>query len=171
MKAKLTPIAPAEFAEGPFKLIGSEWMLITAGSLKNFNMMTASWGGLGHLWNLNVSFVFVRPQRYTFQFMESHEFFTLSFFDDAYHDALVFCGTKSGRDYDKVSSTDLTPASSAHNSVYFQEARLVMECRKLFYTDLNQGVFVDRALDEQVYPNRDHHRMYVGEIVNLLVKS
>lgn len=84
-------------------------MLVTAGNAEKFNMMTASWGGLGFLWNRPVAFVFIRPQRYTFDFVERNEGFTLSFFGEEYRKVLQLCGTKSGREIDKVAETKLTP--------------------------------------------------------------
>ena len=123
-------ISPNEIRDNPFKLIGKDWMLVTAGDKSKFNTMTASWGGVGILWNKPVAFTFIRPQRYTFEFTEQGEYYTLSFFDEEYRKALNFCGTKSGRDYDKVKETGLTPVFS-EDAPYFGEAKLVLVCKKL----------------------------------------
>ena len=101
MTEKLKEVKPSDLTDNLIRLIASDWMLVTAGNRNKFNTMTANWGGMGYLWNKNVVFVFVRPERYTYEFMESHEGFTLTFFDDRYRDALNLCGTKSGRDCDK----------------------------------------------------------------------
>ena len=103
-------INPKEIVESPFKLIGDDWALVTAGDREKFNTMTISWGGVGIMWGKPVVFTFIRPQRYTFAFMENGDRYTMSFFDEKYRDALKFCGSKSGKDYDKVKETGLTPA-------------------------------------------------------------
>lgn len=160
-------ISIAEFRENPFTLIGEHWMLITAGTLERFNTMTASWGGLGHLWDRHVAFIFVRPSRYTFEFLEQHPLFTLSFFDSSWRDALMFCGTESGRHVDKVKKTGLQPAATDRGGVYFAQARLVIECVKIAFTDLNPRHFLEPDIME-FYEAPDYHRMYVGEVVRIL---
>lgn len=163
----LQPITVYELTDNVFQLIDRDWMLITAGPPGHFNTMTASWGGLGELWNRPVCFCFVRPQRYTFQFMEQYSTFTLTFFDERYRAALNFCGSRSGRDVDKAAATGLTPVPGETGAVYFAEARLILECRKLYAQDLDPAGFLDLTLREQVYPHRDYHRMYVGEILHV----
>jgi flavin reductase (DIM6/NTAB) family NADH-FMN oxidoreductase RutF len=169
--ANFREIKSEQITDNVIKLIGKDWMLITAGKMDNFNTMTASWGGLGNLWNSPVCFCFVRPQRYSFLFMEREENFTLTFFDEAYRKALTFCGTKSGRDVDKVAETGLTPLSGTTGAVYFEEARLVLECRKLYTQDLLAENFVDASLVKAHYAAGDFHRLYVGEIVRCLVRE
>ena len=121
-----------EINENAVKLIGKEWMLITAGNMENYNTMTASWGNIGFLWGKPVATIYVRPQRYTLEYIEREECFTLSFFPEQYRKALNICGTKSGRDTDKVKEAGLTPYSPSDGIVSFKEARLVMKCRKLY---------------------------------------
>ena len=142
---------------------------VSAGELADFNTMTASWGAMGELWHKKVGFGFVRPTRHTFKFMEESDTFTLTFFDEKYRDALKFCGTKSGRDVDKMAATGLTPVPSKCGSVHFAEARLVIECRKLYVHDLDPAEFLEAAIEEE-YPEKDYHRMYIGEIVRCLKK-
>lgn len=144
-------------------------MLITAGTPDNFNVMTASWGGLGVLWGKNVCFVFVRPHRHTYKFMETNQHFTLSFFSEKYREILNFCGKNSGRDLDKISATGLTLASEDGQGVYYKEARLVLQCKKIYYHDFNPENFKDSDIDSH-YPNNDYHRLYVGEIEQTLAK-
>jgi flavin reductase (DIM6/NTAB) family NADH-FMN oxidoreductase RutF len=170
MPDALIEISPYQIADNPFKLIGKDWMLIAAGELGSFNMMTASWGALGELWNTRVAFCFVRPQRYTFPFMERAVIYTLNFFDESYRPALDFCGNRSGRDVDKAKETGLTAIAGAGGAVQFAEARLVLECRKLYAQDIDPARFVDQTISPQTYPARDFHRMYVGEIVRCLAK-
>ena len=101
-------IAPKDIDKNVIKLIGQDWMLVTAGDQEKFNMMTASWGSMGYLWNKPVVMVFVRPQRYTFEFTEKKDEFTLSFFDEKYRHALNVCGSVSGRDVNKVQESART---------------------------------------------------------------
>lgn len=154
--------------ENVFKLIGSDWMLITAGTKESFNTMTASWGGLGVLWHKPVSYIFVRPQRYTYEFLEGNKSYSLSFFDEKYKKALSLCGTKSGRDIDKVKEAGLTPVVSDNGIVHFSEAKLVLECSKLYYQDIDPENFIDKSINE-IY-NNDFHRMYIGEITGIIKK-
>ena len=153
-------------ADNPFKLVGKDWMLITAGDRERFNLMTAAWGGLGVLWQRNVAFCFVRPTRYTFPFMEKSDCFTLSFFTDEYRTMLTFCGSKSGKDVNKVAETGLTPVFDGR-FIYYDQARLVLQCRKLYTHDLEPDAFLDPAITA-LYPLKDYHRMYVGEIFKCL---
>ena len=146
-------------------------MLITAGSLENWNTMTASWGQLGVLWNLPVAICYIRPHRYTFDFAEKSDYYTLSFFEEKYRPVLQFCGSKSGRDYDKAKETGITPISTDLQNVCFSEARLVLECKKLYSDDLKPEGFIDHMLVKKNYPKSDFHRFYIGEIVNALEKK
>ncbi len=171
MTHNFTTIAPTALRDNPFQLIGRDWMLITAGTTENFNTMTASWGGLGHLWNRDVAFCFVRPQRYTFGFMERAAYFTLSFFPESQRAALDYCGSHSGRDVDKIAATGLTPISDETGAIYFAQARLVLICRKLYGGDIVRAAFTDPTVPAEVYPKGDFHRMYVGEIVRCLIRE
>ncbi len=171
MQPEFREVAPELLTDNVIHLIAEEWMLVTAGPPDAFNTMTASWGGLGNLWGLPVSFVFVRPSRYTFEFMNRAAQFTLSFFPEAYHDALMYCGTHSGRDVDKMAETGLTPVVGAHDTVHFAEARLVLECRKLYAQDFERDGFVDHAVRQKVYGSAtDFHRFYVGHITRCLTR-
>jgi len=169
-KSTFRAVPPTAIRDNVFKLIDSDWMLITAGTLKGWNTMTASWGGLGILWNKPVAFCFVRPTRHTFGFMEKNDRFTLSFFTERYRAALNLCGTKSGRDTDKARATGLTPVAGRRGFTSFAQARMVLECRKLYFQDLNPKAFLDSAIIKN-YPKRDFHRMYIGEITRCLVKK
>jgi len=159
-----------EVPDNIFKLISKDWMLITGGTINSFNTMTASWGTFGELWNKKICICFVRPVRYTYKFMEKEDYFTLSFFTERYRKTLNFCGTKSGRDFDKIKETGLTPVESATGSVYFKQARLVFECRKIYIHDLDPTLFLDPKIHES-YPDKDYHRMYIGEVINCLMKK
>lgn len=163
-------IKPEDITDNIIKLIGRDWMLVTAGRPGDYNTMTASWGGAGFLWNKPVVFVFVRPERYTYGFMEREDTFTLSFFDGKYRKALSLCGTKSGRDTDKAAETGLTPVEAGNGSVTFSQARLVLECRKLYVSDLKEDKFLDGQIMEKCYDaaHGGLHRVYVAEITGVL---
>ena len=160
---------PAEtITDNPFKLFGVDWTLITAGPPEAFNMMTAAWAGLGVLWSKNVAFCFIRPQRYTYQFMEKAGNFTLSFFEEKYRSALDLCGNKSGRDINKAAEAGLTSGpGTLEGTTCFAEARLVLVCRKIHFQDINPQGFVDPSIAKN-YVQHDYHRMYIGEIVDCL---
>ena len=126
----LKPIDPKTLELNPFTTIGTEWMLLTAGNEDKHNTMTVSWGGLGVLWRKNVTYVLVRPQRYTMEFMDREEYYSLCVFDETYKPALKLCGTKSGRDIDKDKETGLTVMFD-QEAPYYAEAKLVFICKKL----------------------------------------
>jgi flavin reductase (DIM6/NTAB) family NADH-FMN oxidoreductase RutF len=157
-----------ELKENAVGLIADEWMLVGAGNEGGFNMMTASWGGLGEMWNKDVAVTVVRPQRYTYQFLEQNDLFSLSFFGDdkAVH---AVCGSKSGRDINKAAATGLTPCFE-HGTVTFEQARLTLICRKIYVSDVKPECFIDRSL-LNCYKDNDYHRAYVGEIIKVLVKE
>ena len=169
MNTELSPFDLYAIPDNPFKLIADDWMLITAGTPDRFNMMTASWGAVGELWHKKVCFVFVRPTRYTYEFVEKADHFTLSFFEEKLRPVLNFCGRVSGREMNKAAKAGLTPITGKTGSVFFAEARLVLECRKIYYQDLVPGQFLDVEIEAN-YPRKDYHRMYVGEIVNCLAR-
>lgn len=151
-------------------LFDEKWALITAGNKESFNTMTASWGGLGELWNKDVCFIFIRPQRYTYEFTEREEYFTVSFLPEEYRKALTFCGRNSGRDCDKVKEAGLTPAEF-EESMGFEESEITVLCRKLYHQDINPEGLADKAIDGTCYPDKDYHRMYIGEIVKVFTKE
>lgn len=161
-------IAVEELNFNPFTKIGTEWMLITAGDEKKFNTMTASWGGMGIMWNRNVVTVYIRPQRYTKEFVDANELFTVSFYGKEYRNALNICGTKSGRDCDKAAEAGLTPCFF-DGSTAFEEANMVFVCRKLYADLMPAENFLDKEIDQKCYPKKDYHTMYVAEIVRVLV--
>ena len=154
-----------------FTLIGEQWMLITAGTPEHCNTMTASWAGLGVLWGADVATCYIRPQRYTYEFIEKSDYFTLSFLGEAYRKQLALCGAKSGREVDKVKECGFTVYAGAGNAPYFQEAELVLVCRKLYYQDIDPAHFLDQGIDGKWYPQKDYHRMYIGEIVEAYQKK
>lgn len=160
-----------EITLNPMDKIANEWMLITAGNEKEgYNTMTASWGGLGCIWGKPVSTVYIRPQRYTKQFVDREEYYTLTFFPPEYKKALGYLGSHSGRDEDKVSKVGLTPVFG-EKSTWFKEANLVLVCRKMYQAPIKEEYFLDREIMEEDYPNRDFHDLYIGEIVEAYMEK
>ena len=162
-------ISAFELNDNIFKTIGKDWTLVTAGNEEKYNTMTASWGSLGIMWNKPVAFTFIRPQRYTYEFIENNEYFTLSVYGEEYRKALTLCGTKSGRDTDKAKETGLKPVFD-EKAPYFEQARLVLVCRKMYAQDLNEDSIIDESIKGN-YKDNDYHRMYVSEIVKVLVND
>ncbi|MBO5383919.1 MAG: flavin reductase [Ruminococcus sp.] len=161
----------SELSFNPFEKIGKEWMLLTGGNIDSFNTMTASWGQLGVLWNRNVLTCYIRPNRYTYDFVENGESFTASFFGEQYRSALAFCGSHSGRDCDKVKETGLTPAE-VDGCVGFEEADMVVVCRKLYNYDLQESGFISNdGIPEQFFSSDPYHRAYIAEITAVYVKE
>ncbi len=158
-----------EIKDNPFKLIADDWMLITAGDIKSFNTMTASWGALGELWHKKIAICFVRPTRYTFEFMNKADHFTLSFFDEKLRPVLDFCGRTSGRNVNKAKQAGLTPIETEEGAIYFAEARLVLHCRKIYADDIDAKLFLAPEIHD-AYPMKDYHRMFIGEVVRCLVR-
>ncbi|MCD8284475.1 MAG: flavin reductase family protein [Opitutae bacterium] len=162
-------IPVAEFTAHPFSLINRGWMLIAAGNREKFNAMTASWGGLGTLWNKPVAFVFIRPQRYTKEFVDANERFSLSFPPAQFRKAMSYIGTVSGRDENKIEKSGLTSAFDAAGTPYFEEAHTVLLCRKLYAQPMGEEFFLDGGkVVKSCYPLKDFHTLYVGEIEKVL---
>lgn len=163
------PVAVESLSDNPFKLIGKDWMLVTSGNASDFNTMTASWGGVGILWKKPVCFIFVRHSRYTYEFMENNDTVTLSFFPEEYRKALSYCGSHSGRDVDKCKETGLIPIELENGAMSFEQARLVLNCRKLYYQDIVADNFLSPEIAEN-YKDGDYHRVYYCEITQALQK-
>ena len=162
-------IDPKELDLNVFSAIGDRWMLITAGTVERCNTMTASWGGLGILWNKPMAIAYIRPQRRTKQFVDENEYFTLAFFSEAYRKQLALCGTKSGRDIDKVKECGFTVAAAGGGAPYFEEAELVLVCRKQMVMPMDPAAIPDEV--KETHYKGDYHDIYWGEIVEVLKKD
>lgn len=161
-----------QLADNGIKLIANDWMLVSAGTKEKFNMMTASWGGIGYLWNKPVAYVFIRPERYTFEFIESNEQFSLSFFGGEYKEMLSLMGSTSGRTSDKVAASGLTPYFTELGTPAFDQARITMECKKLYSTMMCEKAFLDKTIAERWYTaHGSMHKIYIAEIVNLWIEQ
>lgn len=164
MSKEFKYIKPDTLQDNFIKLIGSDTMLITAGNLKSFNTMTAAWGSMGFLWHRQIAVCYVRPTRYTYEFMEKNDWFTLCFFSKEHQRILDICGNTSGKNVDKIKETGLIPLESENGNIYFEQARLVFECKKIYADNIVPEKFIDKSI-EKVYPLKDYHRMYIGEII------
>ncbi|MEE1003452.1 MAG: flavin reductase family protein [Acutalibacteraceae bacterium] len=154
--------------ENFIKLVSDEWMLVAAGNEDNYNMMTASWGYFGEMWGKDTAVTVIRPQRYTKEFIDNEEYFSLSFYGDN-KDIHKICGKKSGRDTDKAKGSGLTPVFD-NNTVYFEQARLVVICKKIYCQKIEPECFVDKSIIDKWYDD-DFHYAYVGEIEKVLIKE
>ena len=149
----------------PVTLIGGEWALLTAGNKENgFNTMTVSWGHIGELWNKPTTVVYVRPQRYTKEFVDANDTFTLTFFDGNYMKELGYLGKVSGRDEDKIAKSGLH-VEMVDGQPTFEEASQVLVCKKLYHDTMKPENFYGTEEDEKWYLDKDYHTMYIAEIV------
>lgn len=164
--AETVIVRPEDFQVSPFELIGNQWLLLAAENEGKTNAMTCSWGGLGVLWKKNVAFVFVRRSRYTKEFIDRAERFSLSWFDDPGHKLLGYFGSVSGRDQDKIAKSGLT-LERRENTPCFGEATKTIICRKLYAQEQDMRLFADPAMEQNLYSDRDYHTMYVGEILEI----
>lgn len=161
-------VKPEELTVNPFRAIGSDWMLITAEQNGFTNAMTASWGGLGIMWNEPVATCYIRPQRYTREMVDDSEYFSLCFLD-GHRDALVLCGRESGRDGDKVERAGLTVIKDKA-APYFAESSLVIICRKIYRQKMLPECFLSPDIEGH-YPSKDYHIMYLGRVEECLVRE
>ena len=165
-------IDPRRITDNPIDIIGREWMLVTAGTDRRFNTMTASWGGAGYLWNKPVAAIFVRPERHTFGFIEQTGAFSLSFLGEEHKNVHKITGSKSGRDTDKIAEAGLHPVFTETGGILFEETRLGLECRVLYADTIEAGNFSDSSLAAQWYgPEKGgFHKMYIAEIIRAWTK-
>lgn len=163
-------ISVREVKENFVKLIASDWALLTAKDGAGCNPMTISWGGVGELWGKDTATVYVRESRYTKGLMDKEDHFSLCFFGGKQKEALAFCGSKSGRDYDKVKETGLTPVYD-EAAPYFKEATLVLICRKEARMAFDESCFTDKTIMPKMYSDHDMHHIYFGEIEKVLISE
>ena len=155
-----------EFTTDILSVFDKKWALLTAGDSESFNTMTISWGGLGTIWGKPVATVYVRTSRYTHDFMDANEFFTVSFYPEECRQILGVLGSKSGRDMDKMKESGLTPVQ-AGGSMSFKEAEVTLVCRKLFRQPLDVANMPEDVA-KAMYEGQAPHDMYIGEIVDII---
>lgn len=155
--------------ENAFNLVGKDWFLFTAEKDGKVNTMTASWGGIGVLWGKNVAYMFIRPQRYTKEFVDAADRLSISVLPNSFKKELGYLGSVSGRDEDKIAKSGLT-VNKYEDVPYFEEARLTFICKKLYAQNLEEGCFIDKDMIDKWYQEKDYHIMYVVEIEKILEK-
>ena len=163
-------IKPEELTKNPFHMIGKEWMLVTAEKDGKVNTMTASWGGVGIMWGKPVAYVFIRPQRYTKEFVDREDTFTISVLGKDYRKALNYCGTVSGKGSDKIKDAGLTPYYT-DGPAGIEEADMIMVCRKMYHDEIKPECFDAPENDVKWYPEKDYHTMYIAEVLKVLVRE
>lgn len=160
----------SELKFNPFDKISKQWMLVSAGDEKKSNTMTASWGGVGIMWGKPVVSVYIRPQRYTKEFIDQNEYFTLSFLSEEYRKSLNVCGSISGRNVEDKWKEAGLHAYYVDGTTGVEEADEIFVCRKLYAQEMTPECFTDKECDEKWYPSKDYHTMYMAEIVKILKK-
>lgn len=164
-------VGVTQIKENAVDLFKNRWALITAGKSDDFNTMTASWGALGELWGCDTATVYIRPQRYTREFVDREDYFTVSFYPQEMKNRIHgVCGSKSGRDTDKAKECGLTPDFS-EKAPYFKEAQIVLICRKMAKSKFEPDDFTDGDIDGKWYPQKDYHFVYYGEIEKVLISE
>ena len=155
-----------EFTTDIFEQFDKKWALLTAGTKDDYNTMTISWGGLGTIWNKPVATVYVRESRYTHDYMEKNDYFTISFYPEQYKQLLGVLGSKSGREIDKMNISELSP-KVAGDSMTFVEAEITLVCKKLFKQKLLPEN-MPKEVVSSLYADSDLHDMYIGEVVDII---
>ncbi len=162
----MVQIEPNELKQSVIDIIGKDWMLVSAASASGVNSMTASWGTIGFFFNKPVAVIGIRPERYTYEFVESATHFTLTILREGLRDALMVMGRNSGRDCDKVAMSGLTPATTPDGNPTFEEAKIVLVCRKIYAQTMGEEGFIDKSLVDQWYDEAHggYHKLYMGAI-------
>lgn len=164
------PIETKDMTQNPFELIGKDWMLITAKKDDKVNTMTASWGGVGVLWGQDVVYIFVRQSRYTKEFIDSSNEFSLTFFDPSqYRKELSYLGKVSGRTEDKIAKVGLTTAEE-DGIPFFEEANMAILCKKVGQYYIDPKGILDETVIPKWYADNNYHDMYIGKIEKVLKK-
>ncbi len=168
-----------ELSINPMNMFGKDWALVTAGNQADgYNGMTIAWGHMGCIFDRHTNHgkkmiptinVYIRPQRYTKQFIDHEELFTVSFFDSNYKRALGYMGSHSGQNEDKIEKAGLTPLFIDDTTSY-QEARMVFVCKKIYHSRLLEEGFESQEIIDQNYPKKDYHEMYMGEILKAYIQ-
>lgn len=158
-----------DLKKSPVEMIADDWALLTSGDISDWNTMTVSWGLVGELWGKDVVACFVRPQRYTYGYMEKNDIFTLSFFDGEYKKELGICGAKSGRDTDKAKETGFVPIA-ADGAVTFEQAKAVIVLKKIAVSDMDPDGFLDESIMKN-YANGDFHKIFVGKVEKVYINE
>ncbi|MGN0521977.1 MAG: flavin reductase family protein [Eubacterium sp.] len=160
----------SDIEENMVSLFRDQWALVTAGNSDKLNTMTVSWGAVGELWGMDMATIYIRPQRYTEEFLDKEDYFTVTFYPQEKKDILRLCGAKSGRDIDKVKECKLTPCFD-DKAPYFKEAKIVLICRKVAKSRFNPDEIIDKSIIDKWYEIRDFHYIYQGAVEKVLISE
>lgn len=156
--------------ENVVDLLNNQWALVTAGDENGYNTMTVSWGAIGELWGKDMATIYIRPQRYTEEFLDKNDYFTISFYPAEMKNQIHgVCGSKSGRDIDKAQQAGITPCFD-DKAPFFNEAKLVLVCKKTAKAKFDADSFIDDTIMERWYPQNDLHNIYYGAIEKVLIE-
>lgn len=167
MAKSFSEIRPVDLDDNVFQIMGRDWMLITAEAEGRLNTMTAAWGGFGVMWDSDVVYTVLRPQRYTKQLIDAADTFSLTFLPAGNTKLLGYLGSASGRNEDKIAKSGLTVARE-DGTPYFSEGRVVIICKKLFAQELSASGFIDKEIIDSLYSDGDFHTLYVSKIIKIL---
>ena len=148
----------------PFAKFNKQWALVTAGNKDHFNSMTISWGSMGTIWGKDIITIYIRPERYTFEFLEKYDNFTISFYEEKYRNCLNIMGNLSGRDVDKVKEADLTPIE-IENAITYKQASQTYLCKKLYLQQLDKNKLP--ADLQKYYEDKQVHYIILGEVIKV----
>lgn len=151
--------------------LSNNWALVTSGASDNYNMMTVNWGGIGFLWNKPVLFIFIRPERYTFEFIEKYDYFSLSFLKDNFSNVHEVCGMQSGRYINKIKETNLNPIITKNGCMLFEESILSVECKKIYSHQMSQMNYENHEFHSMIKDKGSDHKMYIAEIIDIWVND
>jgi flavin reductase (DIM6/NTAB) family NADH-FMN oxidoreductase RutF len=164
------PVSFEDIESGPYQFGGDNWMLITSEKDGKVNSMTASWGGVGYIWDKRCSFIFVRESRYTKELLDASGVYSLSFMDHKeYHGTMKYLGMVSGRNEDKIAGARLHIGRD-QGIPYLDEASSVILCRIMYRQAFEESGFVVPDIVKKVYKDGDYHTMYVGEMVKAMIR-
>lgn len=176
MNKSFVSINPKDIKENPIKLFGDDWAVVAAGTRGDFNELTVSWGALGDAWwdNMPLAIIFVSATRHTHSYLESHDTFSINIFPREYRKALAYIGSHTGKDEDKVAATGLDVDFTDNETPVFPQARLVIECRKVYAHDLDREKFSESLIgnyNQKKFQGVVPHTVYFGEIINCWIKE
>lgn len=176
MDNSFVSISPKDIKENPIKLFGDDWAVVAAGTPDNFNELTVSWGALGDAWwdNMPIAIIFVSATRFTHSFLDANDTFSINIFPKEFRKAVAYIGSHSGRDEDKVKATGLEVEFSQDNTPIFPQARLIIECRKIYSHDLERSKFSESLIGnyaQKKFQGVVPHTVFFGEIINCWTKK
>jgi flavin reductase (DIM6/NTAB) family NADH-FMN oxidoreductase RutF len=168
-------ISPEEIGDNVFTLVGKDFTVITAGKEAHYNSMTASGGGLGLLFMKPTTWCILRADRYTLEMIQKEQTYTLSYFPNEYKEQILFLGSKSGRDSEKMKEVELTSVPTPSGDMSFKEARLIIESKLTEITTANPNDFYSQEakdwINEAYKEANDYRKLVFGEITHVWVKK